>query len=227
MMKITIVNTPTEHRITLMGKLIGPWVGELQRVWEESRERLGNRKAVVDLNDVTLIDNSADGLLSAMLKQGAELIGNGMVNPWLIQALKKGKAEISVRAIRCTKSDCTHITDANFEKLTIVAEGMITLVEVRAHLKREPHDLTLPYGELIDARRAVVHLSSAEVQEIVELLRSCPGRYRPGRTAVVVSTDVAYGVMRMLQILVEDACAVQPFRDLATAEEWLRDQPES
>lgn len=210
-----------------MGKLIGPWVGELQRVWEQSRERLGNRKAVVNLNDVTLIDSNADGLLSAMLKQGAELIGNGMVNPWLIQALKKGKAEISVRAIRSTQSDCTRTTDPNCEKLTIVAEGMITLAEVRAYLEREPRDLTLPYRELIDARRAAVRLSAAEVQEIVELLRSCSRRSRLGRTAVVVSTDVAYGVIRMLQILVEDTCVIHPFRDLATAEEWLRDRPEN
>jgi hypothetical protein len=29
-------------------------------------------------------------------------------------------------------------------------------------------------------------------------------------------------MMRMLQMLVEDVCIVQPFRDLGEAERWLR-----
>jgi hypothetical protein len=31
-----------------------------------------------------------------------------------------------------------------------------------------------------------------------------------------------YGVIRMLQMLVEDVCIVQPFRDIEEAERWLR-----
>jgi hypothetical protein len=77
---------------------------------------------------------------------------------------------------------------------------------------------------LIDARHAIVKLSSSDVHEIVELLRSLARSRRLGRTAVVVSTDVAYGIMKMLQILVEDVCVVQPFRDLTAATLWLRDR---
>ena len=106
-------------------------------------------------------------------------------------------------------------------KATRIAKGTITLAEVRAYLLRDLKDSEPPYRELIDARGAVVKLSSAEVQEIVELLRSLSRSYRLGRIAVVVSTDVAYGMMRMLQILVEDVCVVQPFRDVAEAERWL------
>ncbi len=222
MLKISIVDTPTENRIILAGKLVGPWIEELHRVWEHAYQERGNRRSVVDLNDVTLIDGSADGLLLTMLKQGAELVAKGIQNQWLIQALKDGKNRVSVRALRPNPVGLSHSVDVESKKVTTIAEGNVTLAEVRAHLQRERRDLVLPYRELIDARRAAINMSSAEVREIVELLRSLARSHRLGRTAVVVSTDVAYGIMRMLQFLVEDACEVHPFFDLATAEQWLR-----
>lgn len=90
MLRITIVDSPTEQRLVLYGKLVGPWIGELQRVWENLCQQLGNRRSVIDLNEVTLIDDSADQLLATMLEQGAELAARSMANRWLIQALKAG-----------------------------------------------------------------------------------------------------------------------------------------
>ena len=96
-----------------------------------------------------------------------------------------------------------------------------TVDEIRSHLRREKSDSALPYRELIDARNAVVGLSCSELQQIVELLRSLARSRRLGPTAVVVPTDVAYGIMKTFLILVEDVCVVQPFRDQAAATLWL------
>ncbi len=222
-MKITIIDTPTEQRLVLHGKLVGPWIEELGRVWQQLREELANRSPVVDLNDVTLIDDDADSLLATMLEQGAELVATGVANRWLIQALKEGKTRVAVRALRPNMAGLSHSIDPDRKEVTTIAEGTVTLADVRTHLQREREDSALPYRELIDARHAVVRFSAAEVQEIVRLLRSHARNHRLGRTAIVVSSDVAYGIMRMLQMFVEDVCVVQPFRDLATAESWLRD----
>ena len=223
MLRITVVDSPTVQRLVLYGKLVGPWIGELQRVWENLRQQLGNRRSVIDLNEVTLIEDSADRLLATMLEQGAELVARGTANRWLIQAMKAGKTRLAVRALRPRAAVFSHTVDIEPSEVTTIAEGTVTLDEVRAHLHREKSDSALPYRELIDARNAVVSLSRSEVREIVELLRSLARCRRLGRTAVVVSTDVAYGIMRMLQILVEDVCVVQPFRDLTTAALWLSD----
>jgi len=222
MLKITIADTPTEHRMILVGKLVGPWIAELRKVWEQSRQQLGNRSPVIDLNDVTTIDDGADSLLATMLKEGAELVASGMVNRWLIEALKEGRTRVSVRALYPSTVGFSHTVDLDSKEVTTIVDGAITLAEVRAHLLHERHDSALPYRELIDARQAVVRLSSAEVKKILELLRSLSRKHRLGRTAVVVSTEVAYGSLRMLQILVDDVCVVQPFLDLPTAERWLR-----
>jgi len=222
MLKVTIIDTPTEQRIVLFGKLVGPWISELQTVWEECRQQLGTRKRVVDLNEVTLADHTAKPLLVTMMKEGAELVGNGMVNQWLIQDLKEGKTQIPVRALRLNALRLGQREDLKRHEVTTVAEGTVTLAEVRAYLLRHLKDSELPYRDLIDARRAVLRLSSAEVHEIVELLGSLSRNGPLPRIAIVVSTDVAYGMMRLLQILVEDVCVLRPFRDLAEAEHWLR-----
>lgn len=86
---------------------------------------------------------------------------------------------------------------------------------------REQRDSALPYCELIDARLATIDFSAAEVREIVDLLRLLSLERHLGRTAVVVSTSVAYGVMRMLEAMVEHVCVVRPFRDLRQAKNRL------
>src|ERR1700690_278361 len=112
MLRITIVDTPAEQRLVLYGKLVGPWIGELQRVWENLRQQLGTRRPIVDLNEVTLIDEGADHLLAAMLEQGAELVASGLANRWLIEALKAGKTRVPARALPPQPAALSHTVDA-------------------------------------------------------------------------------------------------------------------
>ncbi|HTY06861.1 MAG TPA: hypothetical protein VMC86_10110 [Gemmatimonadales bacterium] len=105
--------------------------------------------------------------------------------------------------------------------LMATAEGSITLEDVRVHLSHEARAASLPYPELIDARAARPDLSPDDVRAIVVLLRELARDSRLGPTAVIVETDVGYGMLRMLEMLVEDVCAIRPFRRREPAEEWL------
>jgi hypothetical protein len=108
-----------------------------------------------------------------------------------------------------------------------IAEGRITFEEIRRHLEEERAAGGLAYPELIDARMAVPDLSSEDVRRIVTLLETLGRSGRLGPTAVVVASDFAYGLMRMLEILVERVCVIQPFRDHDAAARWLRELPQS
>ena len=101
------------------------------------------------------------------------------------------------------------------------AEGPIHLPEARAHLLEKQKEKLLSYPELVDARKAHLELSPADVRQIVSILQTLSRESPLGKTAVVVSTDLAYGMMRMLSILVEDYCSVSPFRNLDEANNWL------
>lgn len=104
-------------------------------------------------------------------------------------------------------------------------EGPVTIADIRHHLEVERAAGGLPYAEVIDGRRATVAFSSADVRSVVAWLTGFARTHAMGPTAVLVSSPVAYGMMRMLEILAEDVCAIRPFLDPEEAEAWLRDQP--
>lgn len=222
MLKVTITDTPTEQRITLSGKLAGDSIQQLRGVWDQCRSQASGRKIICDLNDVIQIEENANSLLTEMMAEGAELVSDGGLNGWLIQALKDGKSHVWTRVVPHT-SGIGFSVDVDQRLVTTVAEGKVSATDVREHLSSEQRDSALLFRELIDARHAWIDFSPAEVREIVNLLRSLSRQHYLGPTAVVVSSPVAFGVMRMLENLVEDVCVLRPFRDFAQAENWVRD----
>jgi hypothetical protein len=101
------------------------------------------------------------------------------------------------------------------------ADGPITLSDIKDHLLKERRQNGLVYAELIDARTASPAFSSEEAREIVSLLNVFARDHALGPTAVVVSTDVAFGAMRLIEILTDGICAIRPFFDVDAALEWL------
>ena len=110
---------------------------------------------------------------------------------------------------------------------TASAIGSIHVNEIREHLDGERVRGGLPYREFIDATRARADLSAKETRDLVELLRRLGRRGALGPTAVVVSDDLTYGMLRMLQALLGDVAEVRPFREgqEAEAREWLARAP--
>jgi hypothetical protein len=113
--------------------------------------------------------------------------------------------------------------DHQHRHITARAEGRVTLEEIRTHLEEERQEPGLAYSELIDARGAIPDFSPADVRVIVALLRWLGERTKLGPTAIVVDSDLAYGMVRMIEMLVDDTCLVKPFRSEAEAERWLKD----
>lgn len=96
MLKITHNGSPNRQRWTLCGQLSGPWVAELRAMWERARCRSDRASFVVDLSDVTLIDDHGEGLLRAMKEDGARFVARG-VNMKHILTHLRSKAKPSLR----------------------------------------------------------------------------------------------------------------------------------
>lgn len=100
-------------------------------------------------------------------------------------------------------------------------EGPVTFADFEAHWGRELAAHGETYPELIDGRRAEVAFDAHDVRRMVEVLRLAAASRQLGPTAILVQSDVGFGMVRMLSLLVEPFCAVQPFRDRESAERWL------
>ncbi len=66
MLRITITDGPAEQRWILQGRLVAPWVAELEARWKNSHRRRDARKCIVDVSDVTLIDDRGEKALLVM-----------------------------------------------------------------------------------------------------------------------------------------------------------------
>ena len=92
MLRVSFSDNADGQRWSLCGHLAGPWVDELRTCWRYSRNRAPRSRSIVDLSDVTFIDESGEGLLSEMQSAGTEFIATGVENKHLLANLKdKGK----------------------------------------------------------------------------------------------------------------------------------------
>ncbi len=79
-LKITIHETDKSIELTLEGRVTGPWVAELNRVWEETAPQLGKKSLSIDLRNVIYADAGGKQILRDIYSQTrAKLIAN---SPW-------------------------------------------------------------------------------------------------------------------------------------------------
>lgn len=87
MLKVTTVDLKQTLTLKLEGKLAGPWVKEVTRVWTDTTSQ--ERPCVVDLTAVTFIDNPGRALLQTMSKRGAQFIAVDCLTRNIVAEIQK------------------------------------------------------------------------------------------------------------------------------------------
>jgi anti-anti-sigma regulatory factor len=111
MLKITILETTSERRWIVQGRLVGPWVSELRTTWKKVHRTPDKRACIIDLNDVTFIDKSGERLLRAMSKKGAQLMSGGLYVKHVLEQLKKSWMPSAERVRQDSSADRTARTE--------------------------------------------------------------------------------------------------------------------
>jgi anti-anti-sigma regulatory factor len=92
MLKVTTTAQNQTITLKLEGKLVGPWVQEVTRVWSDTVQ--SPRKGyVVDLRSVTFVDRSGQALLAAMSRQGAQFIAADCLTRNIVDEIKNSDLE--------------------------------------------------------------------------------------------------------------------------------------
>jgi phage protein U len=86
---VTIINSPTEERWILQGRLGWPWVNQLRGDWRNARRTTETRGCIVDLNGVTFIDKIGKRMLRIMAIQGAQFATSDTGMRQVLQNLTK------------------------------------------------------------------------------------------------------------------------------------------
>jgi hypothetical protein len=86
-LRITIVESPSERKWILQGRLIGPWAAELKSSWKRGHLDAHGRSCVVDLREVTFIDATGEKVLTKMMQDKAQFIVGGVYATHVIENL--------------------------------------------------------------------------------------------------------------------------------------------
>ncbi len=85
MLKVTKTETPTERRFIVEGRLVEPWIKELEAAWQETLRKPDDRLCVFDLNGVTFVDKSGERLLLALWKMGVQFLARGVYTKHVLE----------------------------------------------------------------------------------------------------------------------------------------------
>lgn len=103
MLRISYKRAETLHQWILCGQLAGPWVEELRTCWEHASVAAPSIRSLVDLSDVTFIDENGERLLFDMQAQGVEFLAAGVETKHLLENLAvRGRRPLR-KSLGCAK----------------------------------------------------------------------------------------------------------------------------
>src|SRR5262245_58594174 len=91
MLRISVMNEAGITRMKLEGKLAHEWVDEARNAWAALSEVNVHKEIVVDLLNVSFVDEAGHQLLTEMRHADAELIGSGPLVSALIDEIEEAE----------------------------------------------------------------------------------------------------------------------------------------
>jgi hypothetical protein len=89
MLKISIVDSSSQRRLVIEGKLVGPWASELAIVWRQATTGLNGRELMVDLRGLTAITDEGENVLLELMKEGASFRSCGVFTRQVLKRLAR------------------------------------------------------------------------------------------------------------------------------------------
>jgi hypothetical protein len=89
MLKISIIDSKTQRRLVVEGKLIAPWTAELQSAWRKATTDVKGRELVVDVKGLTSITEDGETVLMELMKAGARFRSSGVFTKQVLKRLAR------------------------------------------------------------------------------------------------------------------------------------------
>jgi len=91
MLRITVHNDIGATRIKIEGRLLGAWVRELEECWRQATAIQPPPRILVELTDVSFVDEEGGELLKQMAAAGVELVAMDVLMKALVEEITEGE----------------------------------------------------------------------------------------------------------------------------------------
>lgn len=93
-LRISVFESKKSLGLTLEGRVAGPWVAELSRVWVETIPQLKSRKLIIDLRNITYADAAGTEALKRIYTQShAKLLAASPWTEYLAKEIRKNSSK--------------------------------------------------------------------------------------------------------------------------------------
>jgi hypothetical protein len=86
-LKISILDTLSQRRLVIEGKLVAPWAALLRSVWQKATADLNGRELVIDLEGLTAITEDGENILLELMQEGASFRSSGVFTKQVLKRL--------------------------------------------------------------------------------------------------------------------------------------------
>jgi len=89
MLKISLIDSATQRRLVVEGKLLAPWVAELRSVCEKARADLRGREFVVEMKHISTISQEGENVILELMDGGIKFRCYGVFTKHVVKQLTR------------------------------------------------------------------------------------------------------------------------------------------
>ena len=87
MLKISLIDSTTQRRLVVEGKLLAPWVAELRSACEKARADLRGRELVIEMKHITTISQEGENVILELMNGGIKFRCHGVFTKHVVKQL--------------------------------------------------------------------------------------------------------------------------------------------
>jgi hypothetical protein len=89
MMKISRIDSASQRRLVVEGKLVAPWAAELRNACQEAKAELDGRELVVEMRHITMISQEGENIIIELINGGIKFRCNGVFTKRVVKELTR------------------------------------------------------------------------------------------------------------------------------------------
>jgi hypothetical protein len=99
MLKISLIDSARQRRLTVEGKIIAPWAAELKSACEKARAGLQGRELVIEMKQITTISQEGENIILELINGGTKFRCAGVFTKHVVKQLtRRAGRNLGIRA---------------------------------------------------------------------------------------------------------------------------------